>query len=529
MKTSPRFIAILLFAAVLLTACGQPAAAAPIVPEGTVPAGTQPGQLTGLAGCEYQPQGGKLKYPAECGALTVSENWDKASSRLIALPVVRIKASGSQPSEPVFWLEGGPGGSNFTYSPPDWLLQKHDVVIVGYRGVEGSVVLSCPEVSERMKAHLGRDLWSEQAEAELVTASKQCAARLQATGTDLSAYTIPAVVEDMEAARTAFRYSSVDLLSVSYGTRVAQIYAYRHPERIHRSAMVALNTPGHFLYDPAVLDKMIAHLGELCAKDAACSSRTTDLAQAIYTVNHNMPKRWLVFPIDPDTIRLGSHFLLAANQNVGTVADVYLAAAQGDPSGLALANLVTSTSAPLGATVYGELFSIGASTDLEKYHGIESISLGNSILGAPIAEWTWGMAAEWPITMIPKELREFQESDVDMLLVNGTIDFATPPTALEEAKPYWHKAQFVLLPEMSHVSDVINLQPAAWQRLLTSYYDTGVADSSLYVYQPVSFKPGMNLPMLAKLLAAAMIIVPALIVLIIVLVVRRIGRRASAR
>jgi hypothetical protein len=116
-----------------------------------------------------------------------------------------------------------------------------------------------------------------------------------------------------------------------------------------------------------------------------------------------------------------------------------------------------------------------------------------------------------------------------MLLVNGTIDFATPPTALEDAKPYWHKAQFVLLPEMSHVSDVMNLQPAAWERLLTSYYDTGVADGSLYVYQPVSFKPGMSLPMLAKLLVAAMILVPALIVLIIVLLVRRIGRRASSR
>jgi len=31
------------------------------------------------------------------------------------------------------------------------------------------------------------------------------------------------------------------------------------------------------------------------------------------------------------------------------------------------------------------------------------------------------------------------------------------------------------------------LQPEAFQRLITSYFDTGVADDSLYVYQPLGF------------------------------------------
>ncbi len=521
MRITYRLMMALVLAAVLLAACGAKSA-----PQLAVPAGAQAGDLGDLKSCPYQAEGSKTIYEAECGTLVVPENWDKPGSRLTALPVVRLAATETNPAEPVFWLEGGPGGTNFTYSPPEWLLKNHDVVIVGYRGIDGSVDLSCPEIGARITAHLGRDLWSDQALAEYEAASTQCAARLQAAGVDLSGYTIPAVVKDMEAARTAFGYSSVDLLSVSYGTRVAQIYAYMQPQSIHRSAMVGLNTPGHFLYDRAVLDKMIAHLGKLCAKDASCSSRTTDLAKTIYTVNHNMPKRWLFFNIDGDTVRLGSHFLLAANQNVGTIADVYLAAAQGDPSGLAFANLMTViAAAPLGDSFYGEYFSVGASADLEKYRGIESINLGDSIMGAPVSEWIWPMASQWPIPLIPKELREFQESDVDMLAVNGTIDFATPPTALEEAKPYWHKAQFVLLPEMSHCSDVTDLQPAAWERLLTSYYDTGVADSSLYVYQPVSFKPAMNAPLLAKLLVAAMIVVPALIILVIVLIVRRIRRR----
>src|SRR5512142_3365684 len=210
MKTSPPLIAILLFAAVLLAACGTPAAAAPIVPKGSVPAGTQPGQLTGLAPCEYQPEGGKVKYPAECGTLTVSENWDKAGSRRIALPVVRIPAGGPNPTEPVFWLVGGPGGTNMSWAPPAWLLARHDVLLVGYRGVDGSVVLACPALSSALRAHTGRDLASEAARAEYQAAARQCAQDLEAAGVDLTGYTMPNVIKDMEAVRAALGYGKID-------------------------------------------------------------------------------------------------------------------------------------------------------------------------------------------------------------------------------------------------------------------------------------------------------------------------------
>ena len=149
-------------------------------------------------------------------------------------------------------------------------------------------------------------------------------------------------------------------------------------------------------------------------------------------------------------------------------------------------------------------------------------------MGAPMAEWIWPLAMEWPIELITKDLREFQESDVEMLLVNGSVDFATPATALDEARPYFHKAQMVLLPEFGHITDVMEtLQPKAFERLITSYYDTGVADDSLYVYQPLSFQPRISLTVMARLLVTAMVLLPALLILGVVLVVRRIRRRRT--
>jgi pimeloyl-ACP methyl ester carboxylesterase len=470
--------------------------------------GARAGELTPLEPCEFQP-GKKKKYEAECGTLTVPENWLDPNSRSITLPVVRIPATGPDPAEPVFWLQGGPGSPNLSFSPPDWLLEKHDVVEVGYRGVEGSVALQCPEVNAVLKSYLGKDLFGDEARAKLIAAAKQCAADHQAAGVDLNGYTVPGVINDMEAARVALGYDRINIYSGSYGTRVAQLYAYLYPDSLHRVVMIGLNTPGHFVYDPSELDDMIGHLSDLCANDPDCSRRSDDLARTMRDVNHNMPRRWLFLPIDPGAIRLATHVMFFATGNMPMALDMYLAAGRGDASGLALMNLVGKFVFP--PMVLGDFFNKGGTLDLEFYRGPESIGLGDSVVGAPLAELIWPMAAGWPLELVDEELRQLQESDVDMLVINGNLDFSTPPTALEEARPYWHKAQFVLLSEFSHVNDVEKLQPEAFERLITSYYDTGIADDSLSVYQPLSFKPAMRLPLMAKLLVAVLVVVILLV------------------
>jgi pimeloyl-ACP methyl ester carboxylesterase len=500
---------------------GKPELAAYAVPDGA-----QPGDLTSLEPYVYRP-GKKLKFNAERGTLTVPENWDDPNSRLIGLPVVRIPATHPDPAEPVFVLLGGPGASNQSFAPKDWLLENHDVILVGYRGVDGSVDLNCPEVSKISAKYLGKGFLNEAANAELVGAAKRCAEKFRVAGVDLRGYTAKGVVEDMEAARKALGYERINLWSESYGTRVAQLYAYMVPGSLHRTLMIGMNTPGHFVYDPAVLDKMIHHISALCAKDPDCSSRAKNLAQAIYNVNHNMPERWLFFPIDPGSIRMITHMMFFSNPTMPMVLDAYLAAVNGDPSGLAMLNFIGPFVFPFEMFHMGDFLNKGGTLDLEYYRGPESIRLGDSMMGAPLAEWVWPMAAEWPIEPVEASLRQLQESDVDMLVVNGTVDFSTPPTALDELKPYYHNAQTVLLPEFSHVGDVVGLQPEAFKRLVTSYYDTGVADASLFVYQPVSLKPKMRLAVMAKLLVAVMVIFPPLLIAVLVIIARRSRRKTG--
>jgi hypothetical protein len=102
----------------------------------------------------YTYEANKVKYDVDCGTLVVPENLADPNSRLIVLPVIRGRATGEDPAEPIFRFTGGPGESNLYFQHLEDVVENHDFVQVGYRGVDGSVVLDCPEISEAIRANL---------------------------------------------------------------------------------------------------------------------------------------------------------------------------------------------------------------------------------------------------------------------------------------------------------------------------------------------------------------------------------------
>lgn len=506
--------------AVLVTACGRKEA--PI----TVPAGAQARDLT-MEPCTYER--GDVEYAADCGTLAVPENRNDPDSRLIALPVTRVRATGDNPTEPIFWFAGGPGGTNMSFSHLEGLIEDHDIVLVGYRGVDGSSVLDCPEVAQAAKG-LGGDLLSEESIGNIGDAFTRCGVRLQDEGVDLDGYTIPEVIEDMEDAREGLGYERVNLISQSYGTRVAQIYAWMHPDSLFRSAMVAVNPPGHFVWEPDPLDAQIAYDADLCAQDAECSARTGDLAETMRNVAHNMPRRWLFLTIDPGKVRVMTHFFLWHRGDSASAYDIYIAAEGGDPSGLALMSLMYDFMFPTSMT-WGELAAKGISADYDPARDyLTEMNPPGSILGAPMSEFIWSgtQAMDWPMTPIPAELRQVQPSDVETLLVSGSIDCTTPAQfATDELLPSLSNGQQVILSEFGHGDDVWGLQPEATVHLLTTFYNTGEVDDSLFTYQPMDFHVGLGFPAMAKLILAAIVLVIVVVVVLVWFVVRRVRRRRA--
>ena len=529
------FCVILTLLSLALTACSG-SKEAPIA----VPASAQAGDLVGLEPCTYERS--DVEFAAECGTLVVPENRSDPNSRLIALPVIRVRATRNNPAEPIFWFTGGPGKSNMRFSHVKdlkVLIEDHDFVMVGYRGMDGQVVLDCPELSAALRNPPG-NLLSDAALESYGAAGARCVARLQAKGVDLAGYSMTETIDNVEAAREALGYERINLLSVSYGTRLAMIYEWMYPDSLHRVVMLEVNTPGHFIWEAEAIDAQIEDYARLCAQDAICSARTDDLVETMRRVSRDMPDRWLFIPIDEDKVKLITFIMFhesirPSGDPIGmygpAAVDMWLAAAEGDASGMALVSLLNNMFLPDFYT-WGFTFAMGSGTDeyadpTRDYRS--ELDPPDSILGAPMSLLNWGMTTEWPANPIPEAYRHLQPSDVETLLEAGSIDFSTPPQGAEELLPYLSNGELVTLKEFGHGITFWNSQPEARLHMLTTFFDTGEVDASLYTYQPLAFDVGSGLPGLAKRVLAIAVAVPLVLLALVVLVIRFVARRVRRR
>jgi pimeloyl-ACP methyl ester carboxylesterase len=323
-------------------------------------------------------------------------------------------------------------------------------------------------------------------------------------------------------------YERINLISSSFGTNVTRIYAYRYPDRVFRSVMIAVDTPGATIHEPGVVDDLIRSYADLCAQDSECSARTDDLAEMMRTVSHNIPDRWLFFPINPGLVKVGTYNFLERTTEAPMIFDTWLAAAEGDPSGMALFSLL-GPNMFANASVWGHNAALRAS--LGQYDPArdyrDELNPPDSIMGSPASTAAFAEYSAWPANIIPEEYRQVQPSDVETLLVSGNIDSDTPVQfARDELLPSLSNGQHVILSEFGH-GEFLALQPEASEQLLTSFYDTGTVDDSLFSYHPVDFNVGLGYPAMAKLGLAAVMLVIFGMLATVWFVARRVRQRKA--
>ena len=317
----------------------------------SVPAGAKAGDLD-LHDCTYSTEVGDL--PADCGTLVVAENASVPGSRLIALPIVRIRAR-SDDRGPIFRLPGRPG--------------HHEHGFRSGEPVRGRSRLRPRRVSRGRRVpaarvpggHLGGQALERSHRRGVLPGVRRgvpgVRRPVRRRGIDVTSYGLAQRVDDLEAAREALGYERINLVSESVGTRTAMIYAWRYPERIHRSVIIAANPPGNFLWDPETTVEQIARYAEYRSKDAGCRGRTAHLADTMRSTE--IPERWLFLPIDEGNVRSASHYGLmestpeAAPPHAPMTIDAWLSAAEGDAGGFWFQSLLSDFAFPT-AFVWGE-------------------------------------------------------------------------------------------------------------------------------------------------------------------------------
>ena len=245
----------------------------------------------------FEPGDCRFRHPAwpniVCGDLLVPENRAVEGSPVIRLHVALLKSSAEAPEpDPLIYLSGGPG--SFALEWLQWeigeyqeILERRDVIFFDQRGIDYSEPsLDCPEVSQAQERILADGAPIGEWLPIRVEAHLACLNRLREQGIDLSTYNSSASAADVNDLRQALGYEQVNLLGLSYGTRLALTVMRDYPEAVRS---VILDSPVPLQINllasqgpsaQAALDLVF----EGCAADTACAAAYPDLPGALGAV-----------------------------------------------------------------------------------------------------------------------------------------------------------------------------------------------------------------------------------------------------
>jgi len=423
-------------------------------------------------------------YQAETGILIVKENWFEKNSKTIQLKVMRVFSKNEQKKEPLFYFTGGPGVSNINEQwIDDWMLEDHDVILVGYRGLDSDYTLR----SKRLDAILRneKNLMSETGKQKMARAIDQEIANREKRGRDISGYSVLNVIEDIEATRKAFRYDKIDLIGLSYGGAIVELYAVKYQENINKEILISPATFYNIAYSAPDTDSNekvwkggLSNINEEWKKDSLCLTKSKDIEQTIENVKKMLPQKYAGIYIAADRLEFMTHAMLYDQSTVAQCLDAYLAAEKGDFSGLAymvfMLKMITS---------YMNIFDLCYKTYTSHIESFKYEQPKVTVFNT--SEFAWGtyQYIYHKIPFIPDSLSKKRSLDVKTLIIIGETDGGEPWAKFHGA--FFKEPDLVVLDNMGH-QDMFTIQREGYIHLARTYLLEGVADTSKY--KPVELK-----------------------------------------
>jgi pimeloyl-ACP methyl ester carboxylesterase len=396
---------------------------------------------------------------AQCAHFSVAENPAKPEGRRIEL---RLALVGSQAPKAnpdlVTLIAGGPGQSAVDAFPDfqeafEPLRKHHRILLVDQRGTGGSHPLRCPNPD-----------WNapNADDAALLKQYTERCRQLLETDADLAQYTTVNAVDDLEAVRQALGAPPLDLIGVSYGTRVALDYLRRHAAGVRSVILDSVVPPEQAVGQENArnLDAALAQIFGHCRDDKTCHERFGDPGVTLAGLRQKLaaaPMRadvadpitgaWSQSTLYPSTLS-GIVRLYSYSPEFASLLPLLIdETAQGRPQALlAQGHLVFDRFA--NSMSLGMQFSVLCAEDAPLLQPRPDDK--DTLLGAGLYDATRAQCSVWPRGSMPADFHAPVVSDKPVLLMSGQWDPVTPPRYAEAVAAHLSNSRQVVAVGQGH-------------------------------------------------------------------------------
>jgi pimeloyl-ACP methyl ester carboxylesterase len=381
---------------------------------------------------------GPSHTPVRVGHFRVWENRAAQRGRVLELDLVVLPALTTPAApDPVFIIAGGPG-QNVTDQlgtwAGHWFRERRDIVLVSQRGTGGDNRLACSLGGE------DDDLQSyfEPLFADLDRV-RACAREL-GRRYDLSQYSTPIAMDDLNDVRAALGYRQVNLYAGSYGSRAALEYVRRHGDTVRT---VTLNSvaPTEFLnplYHARGAQDAFDAVCDICDRvpgaRAAFGNLRIKLVEVLQRLEQEPATATVAHPVSGERVRVrisretfAGMLRLMQYRDVANLPRLISAAHAGEFD--ELAQLYLDVGRPLKRSLaFGMLLCVTCGEDVARIDpAVIDILTTGTFTGPGRVRQQLAACAAWPVAVAPAECGEPVRSEVPVLLLSGTFDPVTPP------------------------------------------------------------------------------------------------------
>ena len=439
---------------------------------------------------------GAESLSALCSTLSVPEDHSKPDGRKIQLAVSWLPASKQAEEDPIFLLAGGPGqGARQSFPPIAAAFAEarktRNIILLDQRGTGDSNPLKCEDSKGNSAVVEGED-YSSGAAADFAA---KCAAGY-AGKVDVSQFSTADAIIDLDLARQAIGAAKINLIGISYGTRVAQQYAKAFPNSTRTvtiDGIAPLETvlgQEHAKNLEASLDLQFAR----CSKDKACLQKMGDpraqLNQLLATLAKGpIPVRyrdavsgeWQDGEFSTGHIAMLTRMLAYAPQAAALLPLQFSEANKGHVESLmALSEMVNRDVS--GMIMHGMQLSVMCGEDVPDL--VVDPEDRSRLLGTGLVEVMQAQCAVWPHKQRPADFRKPLAGKVPVLILSGEFDPVTPPRYGDMVAKHLPNAKHIVAKGTGHNVLPVGCMPKLFAKFLETAdaksLDAGCIESLTY-------------------------------------------------